>query len=79
MLNTCQKLGALEKIFLRNSKGYFSGQYHILMDRLNDILLKAFEQDFEAEEGIILGRGGSYLVHLKTGPFPDHLTVIIKK
>ena len=30
---------------------------HILMDRLNDILLEAFEQDFEAEEGIILNVG----------------------
>ena len=37
----------LERIFLRTILD------HILMDRLNDILLEAFDQDFEAEEGII--------------------------
>ena len=30
---------------------------HILMEKLNDILLEAFGQDFEAEEGIILNVG----------------------
>ena len=40
-----------KKIFLRRILD------HILMDRLNYILLEAFEQDFEAEEGIILNVG----------------------
>ena len=41
----------LERIFLRTILD------HILMDRLNDILLEAFEKDFEAQEGIILNVG----------------------
>ena len=40
-----------KKIFLRRILD------HILMDRLNYILLEAFEQDFEAEEGMILNVG----------------------
>ena len=34
---------------------------------------------FEAQEGIIWGTGGSYHNLFKTGPFLDHLTVIIKE
>ena len=66
---------------------------HILMEKLNDTQLESFWTDFEAQEGIILkvadgfeaqegiiwGTGGSYDIDLKTGPFLDHLTVIIKE
>ena len=42
------------------------------------IILKVAD-GFEAQEGIIWGTGGSYDIDLKTGPFLDHLTVIIKE
>ena len=45
---------------------------HILMDRLNDILLEAFEQDFEAEEGIILNVGRDLRLRRElSGPSQD--------
>ena len=79
-LENCQNMVCNGEDLSRNMNKNFSKDVGPYSDgKIEWQSVEGFWTDFEAQEGIIWGTGGSYDIDLKTGPFLDHLTVIIKE